>query len=526
MGANIFRQEEGVRSSDAFDSSIAASEANFETNPVHLENDLNVLRSLGHSLLKNQAGNWYDGLNVPATLETGTARGVNDLNTDLHAIEKQRRLRRRSVLVDVTVTAAQNWEVLGSGEIPAQTTAAVGAVTTKGTVVAAHGGTFGTHALDEVVGLNALAPKNLCEITDGSGDPILSGGRRVWALLQSENATDGHTINLTDSEVQLSFVRPNAGFTDLEAVPVGDIAGSTIRYAYTERVAHDELNEQDFLSAAAVDIGAGAGTIDRQTAYNNQGATPVDVTTNSILDLEGPGLSWGVRDDLEAYLFRIIEGSAGGTSQVQVNADVDTFDVDAVANDFLNGISVDTGAAGTTLRFGVVANQIDSGGVLSIQSGGGADLSLAAALELNLTDSYRAGSTWSLADGIALASSSQEWSDFETQFGEVSLLNAIEQASKAGGLVKVWATCTVAAAKDADVSGPSNDNNLDTDLGDLSAGSFLQDYEIYYNGRYQRPGADASANHDVYPGTALANGQLKFEHKVKVGDEIAVFKRV
>jgi len=524
MGLSIFRQDTQVRKSEAYVANIAPSLANFETTPASLEDDLSVLRSAHHLVLKNQAGNWYDDLNVPATLENGAKRGVNDLNSALHLVEKKRVLRDKyRPGNDVAVTAAQNWQVLALGELPTNTTAAVGSVTTLGTVAAFHSGTFGTHSLDEVSGTNNLNPKNLCNITDAaSGDPILSGGRTVYALFQTETATDGHTMTgTTPNRAQLSFVRPNATFDDLEACPVGDIAGKTINYSTRERVRLEDLNEQDFLKGAVVDIPAGS-TPTRQSVYDNQGVTPVDQTTNATLDLEGAGLAWTIRDDTEADLFKVIEGSAGGTSEVQVAAGVDKFNVDAVDNDFLNGIKVDTGAAGTTINVGITPNQIDAGGVLKVASGGGADLSLAAALELNLTDSYRAGSTWSLADGLALAGSSAEWSAFETQFGEVSLLNAIVQAKQSAYERQVWAVATSNVNKDTDVSGPSNDNNLDTDLGDLSSGTFVDDYEFYLNGQRLRPGANAAANHDVYPGTSLANGQLKFEFKIKNGDQLLV----
>jgi hypothetical protein len=57
-----------------------------------------------------------------------------------------------------------------------------------------------------------------------------------------------------------------------------------------------------------------------------------------------------------------------------------------------------------------------------------------------LADQYRAGSTWSVADGIALTASIAEWDAFEVAFGEVSLLNAIEQASTTGGASEYDAT--------------------------------------------------------------------------------------
>ena len=153
-----------------------------------------------------------------------------------------------------------------------------------------------------------------------------------------------------------------------------------------------------------------------------------------------------------------------------------------------------------------------------------------AALELNLTDSYRAGSNWSLADGISLADSAAEWTAFEAAMenilgsgnGEVSLLKAITEAAGNARKLKIYSEVTGAVAANNDASGPSNDNNLDTDLGDLSGGTFLQDYDVYLNGELQEGGADASANNDYYPGTALASGQLKFEFTLTPNDKLVV----
>lgn len=643
----LIRQETQIRNSDLYDDTIVSSEANFETNPTNIEQDLNNLRSVTHELLKNKAGNWWDGLVTPSALDSGTARGVNDLNTDLHALERKRVLRDVHNLADITVPAAASatgtltasgaisdgeqvvigaqtytfrspfvdaannidasgttaqalenlrraingdgvagtnygtgttvnadvtatdtattvdvtaitagsaantvattetganlaWGaatltggagdavILSTGELPTQTTAAVGAVTTLGTVVAAHGGTFGTHVLSEVAGGNAINPLNLMEIVDGATrDPILSSNRKVYGLLQGESGvTDGATItDTTTTRVQISFVRVNATGDDLEAAPAADVGGAIINYCTRERVPLESLNEYDFLKGAIIDVPPSGATVDLQTAINNQGATPVDVTTDITFDLEGPGLQWCWRDDLEADLLCIIEGSAGGTSEIDIGPDVDTFDVNSVVNDFENGASFDTGAAGTTINVGVTANQIDSGGELSVASGGGADLNLVGADELNLTDSYRAGSTWSLTDGIALANSSAEWSAFEAAYGgEVSLLSALTTAFSEVTRAKVHATVTVTTVADSDVS--LGDGNLDASLGDLSAGTFVDDYDIYLNGKLLWNGANAAANKDVYPGTALASGQLRFEDVVRVGDVITVISWV
>ena len=71
-------------------------------------------------------------------------------------------------------------------------------------------------------------------------------------------------------------------------------------------------------------------------------------------------------------------------------------------------------------------------------------------------------------------------------------------------------------------SGPSGDANLDTDLGDLSSGVFVEDYDISLNGDRQVNGANLLANRDVYPGTSLVAGQLRFSKRLGVGDIVTI----
>jgi hypothetical protein len=513
MGRSLFRQATQVWQSDVFTDNVAPSAANYETNPVSLEDDLNNLRSMGHNLLKLQTGNWYDDIATPVTFEGGAKRGVDALNQDLHDLERKRVLTGQCSLVDVTVTAAQNWETLAIGELPSNTTAAVGAVTTLGTVAAFHTGTFDTHSLVEVAGATAISPKNLCVVVDGATrDPILSGDRTVFALFQTETATDGHTMTgTTPVRAQLSFVRINATGDDLEACPVVDIAGKTINYCSVERKSMLNLTEQDFLRPISVDVPASA-TVTRQVAYDNQGTTPVDLTTNAVLDLEGAGLIWSVRDDLEADLFRIIEGSAGGTSTVEISAATDVFDVNAASNDFLQGVTVDSG--GTAIDIGATSpGVVTSAGLLTLESTA-ADLKLDSGAQLVFTDQWQAGSGY--ATDFVLADSSAEWDAFETAFGEVSLMNALVQAYNHGARgTKVYAVLTANVAANNDVGGVGGGANLDAQLPDMSTGTFLTDYDVFLNGELLRPGANAAANNDYYPGTSLANGQLMFEFNLK-----------
>ena len=378
-------------------------------------------------------------------------------------------------------------EILLIGELPTQTTAAIGTVTTLGTV-GAYDATFGTVSSTAVVAAGtAVAPANMLEIVDGSTrDPILDGdGKRIWGLFQTESNTDGSTMTgTTPNRAQISFVVLNDAGDGLEPVDATYIGGKTINYTYVERKALEDLNEYDFLRGAAVDIGSGAATITRQQGYNNQGTTPVDLVTNAILDLESAGIQWIIRDDLEANLLRIIEGSAGGTSEFEIGSDVDLYDNNAADVDFDQGISVNTGQT----------RPIDVGvtdGVIESTAG---DLMVKATLELLLDDGNQTGSTWA-QDGIKLSDTTAEWDAYEAAFGgEVSLLNAIVQAHDEQVRSKVQAVLTANVAADTDVNGPGTaHNNTDVDLlpYDSVPVSFVANVEVFLNGELLRNNASS-----------------------------------
>jgi len=508
MARTFIRQDAQVSSTNQSDVGFVdnvAPAATMESGAVSLADDLNNIRSMLSYFNDLQTGNWYDAFTAPPVFPSeGAVRGVQTIADDLHALERKRVLVTVTNLSDVAVPATQNYVVLSLAQLPSNTTAAVGAVTTRGTVAAAHGGSFGTsHSLTEVSGSTAISPKNLCEVVDGaSRDPIVSSGRTVYALFQTETATDGHTMTgTTPNRAQLSFVRINAAGDDLEACPVSDIEGRTVNYASVERKALEDLNEQDFLRGAIVDTPSGS-TVTRQVAYDNQGTTPVELTTNADLDLNSAGIAWRIRDLTNALLFRVLEGSGGGTSQIQFGTDVDMFNNDAVVNDF---------AAGATIRSGgtrpIAVGVTD--GVLATTAG---DLEVRGFAELYLDDGNQAGSTWAQTAGIKLSDTTAEWDRFETAFGEVSLLRAIAQARRRP---KVYAAVTANTAADTDVGGVGGGANLSAQLPDMSIGDFLTDYDVFLNGQLLRPGANAAANNDYYPGTSLANGQLRFEFALK-----------
>jgi len=500
MARTFIRQVTQIWNSDTYDDTIAAG-STMESGVTTIEGDLNTLRSQAkRAMWADSAGNWYDDL----TTTNSKKRGINTLNSDLDDIEEKRFLFRADILTDVTVTAAQNYEILvvASSEAPTQT-AAVGVVTTVGAVVAFHSGTFGTHSLDEVTGDTALTPKNLCLVRDGTtGDPILSDNRQVFALIQSESAVDGHTFDDASNRVQLSFVRPNSTFDDLEACPVADIAGKTINYSYVRRIDLDSIPEDAYLNGSFVDQ-SGSVDVTLDNAIDNQSGPATQTQT----------IEWQIADtytlDFQdstggTNLLRIAPNAAG--DEIEMN--VDTLDVNTTNDvDFNQALKVDT--AGTEIDVGVTAG--------SIETTGSDDLRINGAGELYLDDGNQTGSTWAQTDGIKLSETTTEWDDFETAFGEVSILNAILQANTST-VVRSKGVAEVTGgnyAADTNMTGAGGSPNLSAQLPDYSGVSaFVTDCDVYLNGQLLWNGADASANNDVYPGDAPANGDLKFEFQV------------
>jgi len=477
-----------------------APAATMQSAATTIADDLNNIRSMVSYLNDLQGGNWYDPLTAPASFgDAGAIRGVQANSDDLYAVERQRILKREHQIgLDITGGALQA-VTLTLAQVPATNTAAIGAAVTLGTVVAT-ATAFGTaSATDVVAGANALQPKNLVRMMDGTtGDPIVDGsGREIMGLLQSESAINGSTMTgTTPNRVQISYVVRNATNDGLQLIAATEMSGISFDYASIKRDAFQDCPEESWLGDDFADAGSSNAT--RQTVYDTQGATPVDLGTNATLDLEGAGLYWEIRDDLEARLFAVIDGSAGGTSEVQIAAGVDVFNVDALVNDFASGATINSGGT-RPITVGVTDGQIDTTA---------GDLMVKAFAELLLDDGNQAASTWA-QDGIKLSDTSAEWDLFETNFGEVSLLNGINQAFSGGVRTKIQATMTANAAADTNVNGPTYAANCDVDLAPYNLVTFVDDVEIFLNGELLRNNAVLGAE-DVYPGSIPAQGDLKF----------------
>jgi hypothetical protein len=120
------------------------------------------------------------------------------------------------------------------------------------------------------------------------------------------------------------------------------------------------------------------------------------------------------------------------------------------------------------------------------------------------------GSTWAQTDGIKLSETTGEWDAFETAFGEVSLLNAIQQAYSGQIRTKVQATLTANVTLSNDVNGPGTaHNNTDVDLAPFDNVTFNTDVDVFLNGELMR------YTDDVVAGGTPAEGDLQFLFNLK-----------
>lgn len=509
MARSLLRQDTQIHNSEAYDDTVAAG-ATLESAAVTLEDDLNALRSQVNRILDaTGGGNWYDAI---STVNSKT-RSLLQLNTDLDDLEEKKILCRANVLTDVSVPAAQNWVILDVSSSEAPTQVAAVALTQNGAVVAQSAlsaGAFDVHEVIEIAGPDATNPKNLVIVRAAAdGQVIQSAGRDVFGLLQYESTgADGGSFDDVSggNRAKISFVRMNATYDDLEAVPVGDIASTDVNYHYVYRNNLDNLTEDCTLSNLNFVDQSASIDVTRQNAYDNQGTASVNLANNADLDL-GASIEWAIRDGADADLINITEGSAGGTTTMTVGTDVDVYQNSAVDVDFNSGITVNEGG---TRPIDVGVND----GVIESTAG---DLEVRATTELFLDDGNQTGSTWAQTEGIKLSETTGEWDTFETNFGEVSILNALNQAFAGAGnsTTKYVAAATSNVSADTDVSGPSGSSNLDADLGDYSGVTFVDDVDIYLNGQLLRNGANAAANNDVYPGTDPSIGELMFEFNIR-----------
>jgi len=407
-------QRNQLRKSSTYDDTITPSLANYETNSTDLQYDMNALRSAVQNFLNRNgasfpAGDWYTDLAAPTVFTSDpnastTIRGINALNNSLWGSQRQRFLDwNLMVAISVTGPAANQFVILGAAELPSNTTAAVGAATTTGTVVAFNA-TFGTATLAEVAGPNALQPKNLVNLLDlSTGEPVIGAvsGEVIYGLLQSESNTNGFTISSsTPNRVQITFVKKNSGNTDLELATAGDLNGINFNYAYIERYAFEDLPESWGLGNGFADTGV--SSVSREFVYENQGAAPFTTDSNATLDI-GSGFIWEIGNSASNALFLVTE--AGASSTLALGTALTSFTSNAATNVFTDGLTADTS---DPIHIGNATSGVDTiqfTGNATIESTSGNSLSLeTTSAAINLTTTTGGAITASAVGTISLTS--------------------------------------------------------------------------------------------------------------------------
>lgn len=394
-----------------------------------------------------------------------------------------------------------NWKVLSAAgtETPSRDVSTV--ATTPGAVCAELGASeLNTHKMTEIAGSNALNPLNLCIVFDATtGDPLLSSYRQIYALLQVEDgAVDGDPFDDANNQGQLSFVRPNATYDDLEACPIADIAGKSINYCYADRELLSAWSPQDFRrSAILVDLAAPGVAQSLDIAYNGGSQVAVDDTN----------VDWRLTDTKHFY----ISDSTGADKILDVAAASggDTISIDAPGNITI----VDGDIAGGTNK--ATWNSVEVGGATGqVASTGGADLVLVGADDITFTTVRQ--SALPLDDVTAGPISALTGGPF------TSVSAAIKYAIEHGVDFNLGVTVLASNyGRDVNVPGGAGGLNIGSPHSiDMNTPGTVDTF-LFLNGRLLY-GGNGTTNNDVYAGTTPANGDIKFDFPagVRTGDVV------
>lgn len=502
MSVSLLRLDQIRKPDDPDDSLTGTQVEGIESSAVDKADFMKgVLSQFKRIIHGDDSGNWWDDIadvfTTPCSLKTLHARAT---------LEAKNVLTNRLNLADVSVPSSQNYVALTSTAKPDKNIAIAGTV--QGAVTAQLVGAIGSHSLTEVSGANALKPKNLCQVFDGAtGDAILSSGRRVYALLQvGSAATDGNAFGDSgDDQGQLSFVRPNSTYDDLEACAVADIEGKSVIYAFTWREDLNDLPEDSFRGDIdSADPQAGV-TVSLDSAYDGGNYMVVD---GSDVDIRlADTKSWVFRAGTGSALVTVTRNDSSGD---EVQLDVDTFDVNnANTADFLNGVTVDSG--GTAINLGVTAGQIDAS-ALEVEATAG-DLSLKSSADVNFTTDEE--TTGIDLDDATTGPISGLWSQ---SFASVAA--AIKYAGEHGGVDLTLKVTVLASAYAKGANIPAAAQDLTAYPIDMNTVGGVKQF-LFLNGRLLY-GGNGTTKNDVYAGTTAGDGDIKvdFDKGVKVGDVI------
>lgn len=476
------------------------------------------------------SGKWYSSL---TSTTFGGARGLDQLGSDLEDIERKKLIYRvQKSVTGLVVPNGQNYVTLsvGAGFAPSYV-AAVSAEATGSIVASLSGSLFNVHNMVLQSGSNVLLPKNLVVVVSAStGNPLqsFSDGTDIYALMQvSSSVADGDTFDDVTKRVQLSFVKANSTRTGLISASISDVQGKQIQYSYPRRIVFDEIPDDAYLDSIFVDmvtdlssalasaIASISSSISLDSAIDNQIGAATQTDRHIEIRMTSP-FSWSFTNAGGTRHF--LEVNAGGQ---WVKFDVDNFDVlNTNTAQFLN--SLRTNVSGNWVQLS--AGTVQASGSLIVMSATGSNLVLSSGADLVMGDGYKLASTYT--SNFVLANSVADWNTYVTDFGQISLFDALHFLSQSmtGSKGQMRRDAVVLSTQNADTN-ITYPTNLDAPLLNFSSypsSSFVSGVLVYVNGQLQRNGQDGAANHDVYPGTAPANGDLKFEFKIHKDDVITM----
>jgi len=371
------------------------------------------------------------------------------------------------------------------------------ATTTSGMVCAQLSTLVGRASLTDITGDNALTPNNICMVINGStGDPVTSSARKVYALLQAEStATDGLAPDDATNQLQLTFVRPNATYDDLELCPAADVQGLSINYSYPDRESLHLWSQGDFRrDTVLVDLSASAISVTLDTAYD--GGSLVNVDSTDVDFRLTDGRLFEVRNSTGTdEIFAVVAKATTGGDAIRMLApggvtilgDVDGSTYDAT----WNGVTVGSAA-----------------GTVSTASG---DLTLSAATDLEFVTTRQ--TALPLDDATAGPISALAGQTF------ASVSAAIKYAIEHGTFNLGVHVCPAPIARNTNIPAGTGGLSLASPHSlDMNTPSGV-DTLVFWN-RGLALGGNGTDMNDVYVGTTPANGDIMVDHPggVKAGD--------
>lgn len=534
MSRTFIDQPTQVFKSDLYDDSLTTG-IGLQSGSTTLQTDLNAIRTQIRRLIWGDvSGSWYDTLpQASGSYGVFSARGVGSLGNDLNNVEQHRFLYRRQVLSLLNVATGSNVVQLSTslGTAPANYAVVNNDLISTGTIVATVP-TYGTWSSNQVSGSTVITPKNLVVIRDAWTHSTLTNslGQEIFGLLQVETgSTSGAAFNDVNGRTQISFVYETMllGTSSLTSVATSDIGGKTVQYTYVTRMGLKDLPEDAYLSneifidTPMPQVGGSTvslSDITLQRAITNQGSSVVTDNNGTSIQLAA-GASWIFLSGTT----KLWELASTPSGQNTLAMNLYSYGLSSsLPAAFQKGISVATGS--TQINVGVTAGWIESLGSLTLRSFLSSALVLSGGSQIQFGDSFGGSSTYTTGL-IPFATSTLEWSNFKSNFGQISLLGALNTLSAgvvaSGALRRYRAQSGVTAdvAANTNITFPTN---LENSLLDYSARTFTSDVNVYLNGILLMPGASVSDYVDVYPGTTRTSGDLKFSMNIRSGSVITM----